>query len=61
MSQISKTSNGQNEEALGKTAGSRLTGGSDVDGQMQQIIDPAQAEEFMRNVHPDAEADGALS
>jgi len=28
---------------------------------MQQMIDPAQAEEFMRNVHPDAEADGALS
>ena len=58
MSQISKTSNGQNEEALGKTAGSRLTGGSDVDGQM---IDPANAEGFMPNVHPGAEADGGLS
>ena len=46
---------------MGKTAGSALTGGSDIADQMQQIVDPNQAEEFMMNVQPNEEMDGALS
>ena len=53
------SSNGRNQNA-GKSAASGLTGGSEVGEEMQQMVDPGQAEEFMQQM-TSGQRDGVLS